>query len=124
MNTHFLSFPNRKVTLNVLIENETEGNYTATVLGLPECKAQGATQQQALTHLHDYVMARLAQAEIVPMEIETTGSTHPWLKLAGKFKDNPLFDEVLADMEAYRRELDTEMEAYYRKLDAEEDEAK
>lgn len=82
---HFLSFPNRKVTLNVVIENETEGYYTAIVLGLPDCKAEGATRQQALTRLRDCVIARLAQAEIVPMEIETTDSTHPWLKLAGKY---------------------------------------
>lgn len=123
MSTHFLSFPNGKVTLNVLIENETEGHYTATVLGLPDCKAEGATRQQALTRLRDSAIARLAQAEIVPMAIETTDSIHPWLRLASKFKDNPLFDEVLAYMEAYRRELDAEMEVYERKLDA-EDEAK
>ncbi len=32
----------------------------------------------------------------------------------------PDFDEVLADIEALRRERDAEMEAYYRQLDAEE----
>jgi hypothetical protein len=34
-------------------------------------------------------------------------------------KNNPLFNEVLGYMEAYRRELDKETEAYYRELDAE-----
>lgn len=119
MSTHFLSFPNGKVTLNVLIENETEGHYTATVLGLPDCKAEGATRQQALTCLRDSVIARLAEAEIVPMEIEMTDSTHPWLRLAGKYKDDPQFDEVLGYIEAYRRELDAETAAYYRELDSE-----
>lgn len=116
---HFLSFPNHKVTLNVLIENETEGHYTATVLGLPDCKAEGGTRQQALTRLRDSVIARLSKAEIVPMEIETTDSTHPWLRLAGKYKDDPQFDQVLAYIEAYRRELDAETEAYDRELDGE-----
>lgn len=47
-----------------------------------------------------------------------------WLShMAGVFKDDPEFDEVLAYIEEYRRELDAEMEAYYRELDG-EDEAK
>ena len=63
--------------------------------------------------------ARLSKAEIVPMEIGTTDSTHPWLRLAGKYKDDPQFDQVLANIEAYRRELDAETEAYERELDGE-----
>ena len=107
------------MTLNVLIKNETEGHYTATVLGLPDCKAEGAIQQQALTRLRDSVTARLTQAEVVSMEIEVTESTHPWLKFAGMFNNDPLFDEVLADIAAYRRELDAEMAAYDHELDPE-----
>ncbi len=33
----------------------------------------------------------------------------PWVKFAGMFKDDPLFDEFVEDMAAYRRELDAEM---------------
>jgi excisionase family DNA binding protein len=29
----------------------------------------------------------------------------PWVKFAGMFKDDPLFDEFVEDMAAYRREL-------------------
>ncbi|HAG85010.1 MAG TPA: hypothetical protein DCL61_28635 [Cyanobacteria bacterium UBA12227] len=32
----------------------------------------------------------------------------PWVKFAGMFKDDPLFDEFVEDMAAYRRELDAE----------------
>ena len=35
----------------------------------------------------------------------------PWVKLAGMFKDDPLFDEFVEDMAAYRRELDAEVAA-------------
>ncbi|MDJ0733171.1 MAG: DUF4209 domain-containing protein [Nostocaceae cyanobacterium] len=35
----------------------------------------------------------------------------PWVKFAGMFKDDPLFDEFVEDMAAYRRELDAEMGA-------------
>lgn len=33
----------------------------------------------------------------------------PWVQFAGMFKDDPLFDEFVEDMDAYRRELDTEI---------------
>lgn len=119
MNVHFSGFSNKKVTLDVLIENNKEGHYTAAVLGLPDCKAEGETREQALTHLHDLVRARLAKAEIVSMEIEQSDLPHPWLKFAGMFKDDPQFDEVLADIAAYRRQLDVEMEAKDRERDME-----
>lgn len=48
---------------------------------------------------------------------------NPWIQMAGIFKDDPQFDEMLAYIEEDRRQLDAEMEAYYRQLD-EEDEAK
>ena len=41
--------------------------------------------------------------------IEAKAETNPWLKYAGMFADDPDFDEVLEEIEAYRKELD---EAY------------
>jgi excisionase family DNA binding protein len=35
----------------------------------------------------------------------------PWVKFAGMFKDDPLFDEFAEDMADYRRELDAEVAA-------------
>jgi hypothetical protein len=35
---------------------------------------------------------------------------NPWLKLAGKYKDDPQFDEMLAYIEAERQELDAQEE--------------
>lgn len=61
---------------------------------------------------------RRIEAEIIPLEVEPRHADNPWLRFAGAAKDNPYFDEVLAHIEAYRRELDAEMEEYYRKLDS------
>jgi len=44
---------------------------------------------------------------------------NPLLMVPATLKNNPLFNEVLGYMEAYRREPDKETEAYYRELDAE-----
>lgn len=35
---------------------------------------------------------------------------NPWLKLAGKYQNDPQYDEVLAYIEKYRRELDSQTE--------------
>jgi len=108
-----------KLNYSVLIE-EKAGFYSATVWGLPDCKASGATREEALKNVRQLLMARLEKAEIVSLEIELPKPEHPWMKFAGMFKDDPDFDEVLADIEAYRRERDAEMEVYYEQLDAED----
>jgi len=33
----------------------------------------------------------------------------PWIKYAGMFSDDPDFDDFLAEIEAYRREIDADM---------------
>ncbi|WP_293085134.1 hypothetical protein [Moorena sp. SIO3H5] len=42
------------------------------------------------------------------------------MEFAGMYANNPLFDEVLADIAAYRYEIDVDMEDYYRQVDAKE----
>lgn len=107
-----------KVNYSVLIE-EFEGGYQATVWGLPDCQVFAPTRKDALANLHELVNNRLQNVEIITAVVDLP-SGHPWMKFAGMFKDDPQFDDMLADIEAYRRELDAEMEEYYRQQDAEE----
>lgn len=37
-----------------------------------------------------------------------TNAENPWLKMAGRLKDNPLFEEWRAEVEAFRRQCDVE----------------
>lgn len=53
----------------------------------------------------------LSEEELEKMKQENPDN--PWIQNAGMFKDDPLFDEMLEYIEAYRRELDAEMQAYY-----------
>ncbi len=109
-----------KLAYDVLIEPTESGNYAATILGLSDCKAEGATKEEALTKLNQVVNERLQKAEIVSLEIDNPKAEHPWMKFAGRFKDDPQFDEMLEYIEQYRRELDAEAEADY-KIDTQED---
>ncbi len=53
-------------------------------------------------------------------ELREKNPNNPWLQMAGIFKDDPTYDEMLAYIEQYRRELDAEQEGYYSQFDEEE----
>lgn len=48
---------------------------------------------------------------------QSVEESDPWVKFAGVFKDDPLFDEFIEDMANYRRELDAEVVAYEASLE-------
>jgi hypothetical protein len=106
-------------TYHIIIKNESDRTVSAALLGWPECKAFGETRSQALQNLHDLVNSQLAEAEIVSVKLTSSRSDNPWVRLGGKYENDPQYSEVLAHIEEYRRELDAETEAYYRQLDAE-----
>jgi hypothetical protein len=56
------------------------------------------------------VLHRLAKAEVVTIEVAAPRDSNPWVRLAGVYRDHPLFDELLAEMEADRQELDADEE--------------
>jgi hypothetical protein len=47
--------------------------------------------------------------EVLQKELEERRE-NPWLELAGKYKDDPQFDEMLAYIEAERQELEAQEE--------------
>lgn len=96
------------MTYYIVVENGEQGRYTARALGWPETTVQGATRQEVLTRIRQLISARLQRVEIVPMEIEAPFPEHPWMKFAGIFQDDPLFEQVTKNIEEYRRELDQE----------------
>lgn len=106
MNLSFVKSPRKnsnQKTLEVLVE-QVENGVAATVIGLPSHTTQGHTKEEALTKLHELLTAR--EAEVVSMKIEPSKAEHPWMKFAGKYKDDPHFDEMLEYIEADRRALD------------------
>ncbi len=99
--------------VSVLLEDEREKGFVATVLGLPECKARGINRQEALENVRKVLSEHLQGSEIVEIDIEPE---HPLLKRAGIFQDDPQFNDMLAFIEAERRELNAQLEAEYDKL--------
>ena len=95
MNLSFVNFTKNpaKLTYDVLIEPQENGGFSPIVIGLPECKAEGTTKEEALTKLRQLLQARLEKAEIVSLEIEPPRKEYPWMKFAGMFEDDPQFDD-------------------------------
>jgi hypothetical protein len=96
------------MTLNVLVQSNPEKGYTATVIGWPDFVVEGTTKEEALESVRAELARRLATSEIVTLEFEPTNHEHPWMKFAGMWKDDPTFDDFLAEIKAYREELDKE----------------
>jgi predicted RNase H-like HicB family nuclease len=96
------------MTYNILVEENGGNSFQATVLGLSDCRAVAATGEQALAKLREALAQRLAKAEIVEVEVpqQARRKEHSWKRFAGMFENDPLFEEVLEDIAAQRREDD------------------
>jgi len=113
MNITVKDYPNNtapKLNYDVLIENQADGKVKATLLGLPDCQGLGNTETEAIEKVSQSLQTRLETAKMVTLEIEAPKVENPWLKIAGKYKDDPQFDEMLEYIEEYRRELDADNE--------------
>ncbi|MBD2166746.1 type II toxin-antitoxin system HicB family antitoxin [Calothrix membranacea FACHB-236] len=95
---------------NALIEENQDGTFSATLIGLSDCKSIGQTENEAVEKLQDMLQARLSNSKLVTLQIESLQTENPWMKVAGMYKDNPLFDEVLAEIEAERQIISAEHE--------------
>jgi hypothetical protein len=65
-------------------------------------EAGGMSQTNAIADGFDAPLEEVADYQLPTPETED-----PWMKHAGMFKDEPLFDQVLKEIATYRRELDT-----------------
>jgi hypothetical protein len=91
------------IHFKVLLETKKAGSVLATVLGLPECRTEGANQQQAIANLQALLAERLRKAEIVSLEIQrskTEPTKEPWIEFAGVFQDDPDFADIDASIRA------------------------
>jgi hypothetical protein len=99
------------MTYDVLIQSQPGGLYRATVLGWPELSVTGDSEQTVIERIWQAIRERLEQGKLVRIEVDgkvtsMTTLEHPWLRFLGMWKDDPTFDDLLARMETYRRELD------------------
>ena len=98
------------MTYDVLLEKVAHNGYTARVLAWPDCAVAAETREKVLALARMTILERLAQAEIVTIEVKPEEIANPWLKFAGMWADDPYMDEFRTEIERYRREIDAEYE--------------
>ncbi len=96
------------MTVNVLVQPSPEKGYTATVLGWTDLVVEAQTKEEALEKVRAELDRRFAAGEIVSLNYEPANGSHPWMKFAGMWKDDPMFEEVMGEIKAYREDIDKE----------------
>jgi len=92
--------------VSILLQPNLPEGYIATVLGWPDLMIKGKTEEETLNNVRLAVTSRLQQSKFVTLDIQNDEPNDPWMKFAGIWENDPTFDDFLAEIAAYRRELD------------------
>lgn len=81
------------------------GGFTATIPNLPECRAQGKTEQEAIDKVRDKAQQLLTKAKFTTITLPENGHNEddPWLAMAGMWRDDPTWDEYQRLIKKYRK---------------------
>ena len=95
----------------VFIQNPTDRLFTASVVGLPEVRSNGTTEEEAIASLKGLLMAQFKSGKFVTIDVDVSSEgsmnqTDPWLNNMGLFQDDPTFDDFLSEVEIYRNDVD------------------
>jgi hypothetical protein len=95
----------------VLVQNLSDGLFSAFVIGVPDIVAVGATEEEALDKATTLLKERLAKGKLFTIEVEgipSGGVANPWLETHGALHDDPTFDDWVEEIAKNRREVDDE----------------
>ncbi|MCU0549391.1 MAG: hypothetical protein MUC48_08590 [Leptolyngbya sp. Prado105] len=95
-------FHTQGVSYSVLVEQQPDQSWLATTLNRLDCQAKGSTRQQAVHRLQQMIEQRLANGEIIQLKVDVPVLSHPLLELTGKYEDDPMFEEMLMEIERER----------------------
>ncbi len=74
-----------------------EGEFAAALVGAPEVRSVAPSRAEAIAGLKSQIAGRIAQGELVAVEVEAAGVT----QLAGKYADDPTLRQICSEI--YRR---------------------
>jgi hypothetical protein len=94
--------------VSVMLEQVKENGYRATALIPTPLVAEAPTRDEAVHRIRALLGERFSSAELIRVEVPETTNPNPWLAIAGSWRDNPDVDEVVENIQAYRRETDSD----------------
>lgn len=96
------------MNIPVSVEKVAGNGYRAAALADDRFSVEAATREEAIDRVRCLVQDRLASGELLNLEISEGPATDPWLKFAGRWKDDPRFDEFVEAMKEYRKQVDSD----------------
>ncbi len=95
-----------------IILSKANNKYIARAKAWPELIVEENTRTEAIQQLKTRLIDYLTnQVEVIQVEIPLpTKTANTWLDKFGWFKDDPTFDDLQAEIAAYRQEIDQAME--------------
>jgi hypothetical protein len=99
-----------RIPYPISVKQQPNGQWLAQVLGWTDCQAEASSREAAITGIEQTLNDRLTQTDmdIVFIDVPKPPVENPWMKHAGMFKDEPLFDQVLEEIATYRCALDAD----------------
>jgi hypothetical protein len=93
-------------SLQILLEQQPDGQIRALVPALPDCSVSRATREDAIAAIQQMLSDRLSTLEILAVDLNPSQEAEkPWMKFAGVFKNDPDFAAIA---QAIRAERDVE----------------
>lgn len=96
--------------VSVMLEQVKDNGYRATALVPTPLVAEAPSRDEAVDRIRTLISERLSRVELIHVQVPVGGEANPWLAFAGTWRDHPDVDEVLANIQAYRREIDADPE--------------
>jgi hypothetical protein len=105
----------KKMQFVVRVEPNNGRGFLARSPLAPDLTAEAPTADQAVADLQQQLSRLVSSGGLRAIEVplvsnETKSFINPWQEVAGLFKDDPLFDEVLEHMKVYREQRNQEMD--------------
>lgn len=99
----------------IIVETVGTERFRAQGLAPFLAVAEGKTTEEAVCKLRDEIRKEIEGGKRVVMLDIPTKDENPWLAMAGWLKDDPLYGEWRAEVEAYRDQCDIEAGINYQK---------
>ena len=80
----------------VLVTQRADRVWIAKLLTWADFSVEGTSREDALSKLDRQIKARLADGEIAYLDLPLVQAKNPWLEIAGKYQDDPNWDEYQA----------------------------
>src|SRR5689334_10221814 len=91
----------------VFIEPIANNGYRASSGAIPGLTADGSTPDDALQQFESLLASRVASGARL-VSVSVPAADNAWLRIAGMYENDPLFDEWQREIAERRRQLDAD----------------